>query len=387
MEQIKNLMMELIKSRVCGAELHPSLLELTGDTIEYLYHVSKAHDVVHLLTAPLEACGLLDAEAPVGKYQRQTYTAIWRYERMQHELDAVCRVLEDARIMHLPLKGSVMRRYYPEPWMRTSTDIDVLVPREKTNEAAEILVKELGYRNDGVAEHDVQLVSPSGVHLELHFDTIEGRCSVNSRAVMSRIWEYARVSEGYEYRCEVSDDMFYFYHVAHMEKHFESAGCGVRFFLDMWLLNHRCEFDRAKREALLREGGLLAFARAAERLSEVWFSDAEHDELTRRMEQYVFRGGVFGGKDNRIATQQVRMGGRIGYFFYLVFLPYREMRRKYPSLERFKFLLPFYHIHRWFSLIFRGRVSSSVQILKHSGEVADTQTEEIARMLGELELL
>ena len=39
-----------------------------------------------------------------------------------------------------------------------------------------------------------------------------------------------------------------------MAKHFENGGCGVRPFIDLWILNHRRPFDRAKRESLLRDG-------------------------------------------------------------------------------------------------------------------------------------
>ena len=39
--------------------------------------------------------------------------------------------IKKVQIPFLPLKGSVIRQYYPEPWMRTSCDIDILVDFEK----------------------------------------------------------------------------------------------------------------------------------------------------------------------------------------------------------------------------------------------------------------
>ncbi|MBO4954226.1 MAG: nucleotidyltransferase family protein, partial [Clostridia bacterium] len=31
----------------------------------------------------------------------------------------------------MPLKGAVIRQYYPEPWMRTSCDIDIHVKKDR----------------------------------------------------------------------------------------------------------------------------------------------------------------------------------------------------------------------------------------------------------------
>jgi hypothetical protein len=49
---------------------------------------------------------------------------------MKHEFERICLVLEKAKIPHIPLKGSVLRKLYKEPWLRTSCDIDILVQEE-----------------------------------------------------------------------------------------------------------------------------------------------------------------------------------------------------------------------------------------------------------------
>ena len=58
------------------------------------------------------------------------------------------------------------------------------------------------------------------------------------------------------------DKMFYFYHVAHMAKHFEIGGCGVRPFLDSYLLLYYAQYRTESCCQLLRKGGLLTFAKA-----------------------------------------------------------------------------------------------------------------------------
>ena len=122
--------------------------------------------------------------------------ALFRYERINYELTEICGVLEQSEIPHMPLKGSVMRKYYSEAWMRTSADIDIRVKKEDTDRAVTALVEALEYTVEKNSTHDVQLFSPSGVHLELHFETIAESKAVNSNTVLSRIWESAAPAEG-----------------------------------------------------------------------------------------------------------------------------------------------------------------------------------------------
>ena len=76
---------------------------------------------------------------------------------------------EDAGIDYIPLKGSVLREYYRNPPMRTSCDIDILVPKDKVDAAASALVTACGYTINGRSGHDISMTAKNGQHLELHF--------------------------------------------------------------------------------------------------------------------------------------------------------------------------------------------------------------------------
>ena len=67
----------------------------------------------------------------------------------------------------LPWKGAVFCKYYPEEWMRTSCDIDVLVRRDGLDGAVAWLTKRYGYVEKERATHDVSLYSMTGIHVEL----------------------------------------------------------------------------------------------------------------------------------------------------------------------------------------------------------------------------
>ena len=68
--------------------------------------------------------------------------------------------------------------------------------------------------------------------------------------------------ENSKFRYEMTDEFFYFYHIAHMAKHFENGGCGIRPFVDLVVLDRMDSENFSKRDELLKSGGLLQFARA-----------------------------------------------------------------------------------------------------------------------------
>ena len=168
--------------------------------------------------------------------------------------------------------------------MRTSCDIDVLVREETLSQAIDCLEKQLRYTVGEKSLHDISLFSESGIHLELHFDLIEDFIFERDKKILENVWELSSVKEGKQYHFEMSDEAFYFYHIAHMAKHFKNGGCGVRPVLDDWILTARTDNERA-REDLLRKGGLNEFAEKVHSLSDCWLNERPHNALTSEMEQ------------------------------------------------------------------------------------------------------
>ena len=127
MNKIAEIMIGTIRAQVCGSEYKIDK-DITQEELNQLYILSKSQDMAHIVGAELEKQGILKSGDEVSeKFRKQQMIAIFRYERINYELEEICRVLEEAQIPHMPLKGSVIRKYYPEPWMRTSCDIDILV--------------------------------------------------------------------------------------------------------------------------------------------------------------------------------------------------------------------------------------------------------------------
>jgi hypothetical protein len=266
--------------------------------------------------------------------------------------------------------------------------MDILVKEEMLDDAVKVLSEKLNYTVGIKGEHDISLFSANGVHLELHFDTIRERSElVGSRAVLDRVWDDAKPKKSGSCHYVLSDAMFYFYHIAHMAKHFGNGGCGIRTFLDIWVLNHKVEYDRALREELLRIGTLLKFAQAAESVTGFWFCEEAPDQLTLAVSDYILRSGVYGDSDNRAAMGQARMGSRVKYLLLRrVFMPYDYLKAEYPILNTHKWLTPFYQVVRWCQMIFRGGLRRACNELKANTEIKKDSVCEASALIKQLGL-
>ena len=398
MQEVQNITFALLRYALCGTEIPDKVSDaLTEERLKGVYQLLKMHDLAHLafdgLQSAAQKIGQTERGAELvntevyGMFRRQQQLAVYRYEQKIYEFEQICNVLEEACIPYVPLKGAVLKDLYPQPWMRTSCDIDILVSSENLGKAIEALKTKLHYEMEGKHSHDVSLYAENGVHLELHYDLIEDYIQPISGAVLSAYWNTSESEIEGGYKRKAQPEMFYFYHIAHMAKHFEHGGCGIRPFIDLWFLIRQTELGEGKKDELLAKGGLAAFERAAKQLSEVWFSCQEHNELTLRLQTYILRGGVYGNLENRYSTiPNNGKNGKVKYFLTRIFLPYRYLKWQYPILQKHKWLTPFYEVRRWGRLLFKGKVKNSLREARTVNKVTTERAQETAKLLSDLGL-
>ena len=373
------------KSAISGEPAPEDVLrEYSPDSLPSMIKIASKHDLAHLLAQGLKNNGLMPDDPAAEK---AIFKAIYRYERLKHEYDKICAAFEKAKIPYMPLKGAIMREYYREPWMRTSSDIDVLVKESDLERAAEVLVSECAYKHGNKGPHDIPLYAENGVHIELHYSLIEDWFVNDSAQVLTDVWETALVREKYDYFYEMTDELFYFYHVSHAAKHFENGGCGIRSLLDLWILDSICPNNKDCRDALLNRGGILKFANAVRHLAKVWFGDAYHTELTKALEDYILQGGTYGDGKNRTILQGAKKGGRFKYLISRIVLPYDKMKFHYPILQKHPVLTPLMQVRRWCKLIFCGHLGRSTAEINYSFKVTDNEVKDTVKLLDSIGLL
>lgn len=375
----------LLRSAIYGVKLTEEEYSLySSELLPDLQQLCKRHDILHLLILGLKTNGLIPKE-DMGMLQH-ILKAVYRVERMNNEYENLCDILEKARIPFIPLKGSVIRSYYPEIWMRTSCDIDILVHEENIERVKSILVNEHGYIYNKEDPHDISFFTPQNIHVELHHKLIEERFGYESAMLLKDIWDMVSIREKYDFWYEMPDEIYYFYHIAHMAKHFEHGGCGIRAFIDLVILDNIQGAEKDKRDRVLEKGNLLKFADNVRKLSRIWFENEEYNPFFEQIEEYIVRGGAYGNKENYVIVQQQKRGGRMKYALSKIFLPYNLLKYHYPILQKHRWLTPVMEVRRWFRLAFCGHAKRTISELLYNSNITNTESKEMKLFLKEMGL-
>ena len=369
------VLIPILREEICGVKAENGSLD--EETLRTVSTTAKKHDVLHLVADHLMRYRVCGSSELFEICKREKAMAQYRYIHQNLALTKVSELFEAEHIEFIPLKGAVTRDLYPEPWMRTCSDIDILIRQSDEKKAVDLLQEKLNAKHAFTGSHDIVFNLFSNVRLELHYRLMEENRANHAFEVLSDVWQYAL---GDTCRKRLRDDMLYFYHIAHMAKHFEGGGCGIRPFIDLWLMNHRKDFDRSARRKLLEKGGLSVFAEKAEAISEKWFSGMEPEEDLVLIENYILSGNSFGSMKRSLSIRKRRQGKK-GYVVSRMFVDYDYLKKMYPVLEDHRILFPVFEVVRWFRFFevkSRRHTAKELRILKQ--DISDEEYSVLRQM-------
>ena len=387
MDKIVKAMMNLISFEVFGGAICLELFsDFTNDDYIALYKLSKKHDLAHLVGDALIKNNLVIDEKIKSAFQKEVFTAVYRAENMTHEIAEISAILEKEKIEFIPLKGAVIRNYYPEAWMRTSCDIDILVHEKDTKRAVKLLTTKYGYTCPIKTFHDFSLYSKTNVHIELHF--ILNFYERRDEEFLKKVWKNAKTADGFEYQKKMTESFFLVHTVSHMAQHVLGGGCGIKPFIDLYILKYRANISFEEAMPELEFFHLDSFCKNMLKIAECWLNDKGIDEKLAPFETYIIEGGVYGSLENSVSVGTVRRGGKVKYIFSRLFLPYRELSLLYPSLKKCPVLLPIYEVRRWFRLLNKhGKSPKEIKNeLKNVTAVSKEDSEKAKSMLASIGL-
>ena len=356
---------------------------LSAEELAMLFKIAKLHDVANIVADGLDIASTEETKPILTEFAKQKMLAMYRYMQIKNEARSIYSVFDEAKIAYMPLKGAVIRKYYDDPAMRTSADIDILVHIEDLDKATAVLNEKLEYEIGKKSRYDVSIHSPSGVHIELHFKLTSEDEQYDS--ALSTVWSTASLDIGSKYRYIMSNEMLVAYSVMHTAKHFRTGGCGVRFFLDLFLLDKNVEYDKEKLSEILGICELYKFYLEILNLSHVWFGNTEHTELTKKMQSYIMGSGIYGTLVNEVAISRGKTGSNFGYLIKRVFPPISKLSISYPKLKKAPILYPFYVIKRWFRIVFRGN-KHAINELKANSSLSEERINRISNLFEDLNL-
>lgn len=344
-----------------------------------VYRLAKEQDLAHVVSTFVLCSQMeIDPELDAG-FQREEYHSVCRHEQMKYTLEEICGIFDAAGIAYIPLKGAVLRPYYPCESMRLSCDIDILIREADLNLAIEKL-EARGYQCGERDFHDVLLYSPNKIQLELHFSVREGIERLD--AVLNDAWQYAVPSAGS--RHTFRKEFFVFHMYAHMAYHFLSGGCGVRSLLDIWIMEHKMNVSCSCAEILLKKAGIYQFAIEMSKIANQCFTEKASDAASDPVVEYICRGGTFGSPENNIALYKTKTDSSTAYLIERLFMPYRLMVRLYPVLKKAPYLLPLFWVVRWVTAVFSGKTKKIAAEMISANSIPDQKVAEMKEICTRL---
>ena len=384
MQQNVKILMDLLRCSACGEKADESIISaLTPDILQDVYTVSRRHGLSQLIGDALEKADFLGDLPSHKRLRKEVLDSVFSFEKFKYETEQTVQVFEEKRIPFVLLKGAVLRYFYSEPHLRASCDLDILVHEKDIKKAGDLLENVLNYKKIHEGTHHITYTLGDGVNVELHFALIEKHQAVNSYKIAEKVWDYARIKKGFNYQYELREEFIYFYHIAHCATHFEIGGCGIKPVLDLYILKRKINCETNEIKQILRKSGLMKFDEYLNKLCDVWFNEKEHNDVTRIMEEFIIDGGAGGTKEQNLILKKHRSGGKIGYVFSRLFVPFRELKKDYPILGKIPVLLPFFEVLRWLKLLLKkdkNYISNRYETVKN---IPDEKLKKIGEMLRE----
>ncbi len=327
---------------------------------EALHKLADFHQMTAITAAALEAAGVED---PL--FMQEQARAIRKNLLLDHDREEILAALEAAGIWYMPLKGVILKEYYPQYGLREMSDNDILFDAARAEDVRAIM-ESLGFTTVRYGiRHQDDYQKPPLSHFEMHRMLF----SSASDERLFRYYEHVdeRLLDGTGHEKHFSQEDFYIYMIAHEFKHFWWNGTGVRSLLDVYvylqIFRESLDWDYIREE--MKKLGIPDFEEKNRALAETvfrpGFDPAQLDTEQTEMLECFLSAGAYGTMARGIQNSAEKKGKR-RYILRRIFLPMEQVRENAPFFYRHKILLPLLPVYR----LVRGRkrVTAEIKALK-----------------------
>ena len=293
------------------------------------------------------------------------------------ESDRIFRLFEENHICYLPLKGCILKDYYPEAFFRQMGDIDVLILPQDSGKVKKLMT-ESGYecKTFGISRHDEYFKKPFYTY-EIHRSLFHESNDVWSKYYNNIFdWLIKETADSYEYRFSKED--FYIYFFLHGFNHYRSAGIGIRFLVDIY---QYCTKEELDYDYIAKELNKLGVEKEEYIIRELAFSlfrpenNLEYNDLKEELKPVLLRimySGIYGNQDiminSRIDKYMSEKSGhnKVGYILSRIFSLSPKYIRKYPGLYKSVIGRPVIVLKRLFDKVIKQKynVKKEINIIK-----------------------
>lgn len=333
----------------------------TEEVWENIYRLSQFHKIQSLIFHAVQKLPKEQRppESILKKIQQAGSLEIARDTVQKAAQMELLTAFEKAGIAVLPLKGFLIKQFYPDTSMRMMADLDILFPVEKEKETEGVLTA-LGYVCEHKDSHHSVYMRHPFMNIEMHYNMIGNDSLLD--AYYDNIWERLELEPGMSYIYRLKWEDFYIFMIAHLAKHFQSGGSGIRSVIDVQQFLDKMEekLDWKYIDEELRKIELTQFEQHMKNLTAIWFGGEKETEFYAQLREFIQNSGIYGTLENLGVQRAVRAGrkgwkGKMQMWLNVIFLPYKEMKMQYPYLLKCPVLLPIAWIQRFFRIIFLRR--------------------------------
>ncbi len=375
MDILQTGVITLIKSALTGEKLELSQdFELEGAVL-----VACKHQITSIIYYGAINCGLSQDLPIMQQLFLGTCSNMATSERQMRALDDIFSAFDKNKIDYMPLKGTLLKKMYPKKEMRNMGDADILIRTEQYDDIKSVML-ELGYEENAESDHELVWYKKR-LRIELHKRLIPSY-NKDYYAYFGDGWQLGKAcSEGSaRYAMSPEDEMIYLF--THYAKHYRDAGIGIKHILDLWVYHQNVQnLDQQYIYRELEKLQLLEFYKNTMKTLEVWFGNAQSDEVTDFITHVIFNSGVFGTHEAKVLSKALKDSRKQGSvtktrnknLFEQIFLPYRKMCIRYSVLEKWPILLPVMWVVRWVdALFFRTKT-----LKRKSADIKSTSNENV----------
>ncbi len=356
-EKVSEYLIELLRCGLQGTVPREKPEALSWDAI---FALAKRHSVSALAYRAVQRGNVRLPASIADEWEEQNAKLLAKYVNQEHELAQLCEAFAQAKIPHMPLKGSCIRRFFPSPELREMCDLDILVPQESEEQAHQIMLAE-GYSFTEGHTNSNHRGYQKMPYLNVEIHTALYPQEYPAAAYFNKVWSRAECSGGYSYR--LSWDDFYIFAIAHTYKHYYLMGTGIRSVLDLYVMEEALgsRLNRAYIRGELKKLKMLTFHDTICEVTHDLFSDegTAPSDAAANMKKYLLSGSTYGanfGMEQNYVARYMRRGkgvrsARLRAALRMIFPTKGDMTLLYPVLKKAPILLPACWVARWFRIL------------------------------------
>lgn len=276
-------------------------------------------------------------------YENPAFNSYREGELQKVQKEELSKLLDINNIEYMYIKGTTIRKYYKDPYLRFGCDIDVVVREKDFKKVIDIFNKE-GYKQVVDFKNERCFETTTGILIDIHKVFIENGEYINN---------YLLSKFNNKHELDVDDE--YLLLIAHSAKHFNHGTMDLRVFSDMFFIKDLCK-NRKNIEELLKKDYLLNYEKLLINYLNMIIGKYNGDEMTLILDDFIeFKTHNIG--DNNFIISKVIKGNldadnkRNGVLTYIknrIFIPKSTLYDMFPNLKKHKYLLPFYYVYRVF---------------------------------------